>query len=220
MVISREKISLSISKEIIMILLAVASIALIIFEITHHVTGYQYYLLSIIDIIITLLFLFDFSIGLYISDDKKTFWKQRWWELFACIPVVNPVTQIMRGIGVLRLLRILRVVAQIKRLSGWVDSVHYKIFSLAVTSSTLILLSTVMFYSFEVGRNPLVKNMFDSLWWAMSTVTTVGYGDIYPITVGGKTVGMFLMFVGFITLTVFINHVVMAKKTVTRKKTK
>ena len=67
-----------------------------------------------------------------------------------------------------------------------------------ITSITLsvIFLSSFLFYILELEQNKNVSNLFDSVWWSIVTLTSLGYGDIYPVTVGGRIVGMFLMFFG------------------------
>ncbi len=202
----------TISKEIVLSLLALFSIVLFMIEISHELDWQQYIIFGIIDVVIAFIFLIDFVFGLHTADDKKIFWKKRWWELLACIPVIHPVTQVLRGIGILRIVRIIRVLARVRRLHHWADSLEYRIVSLVLTTTTLILLATTLFHSFEFTVNPLVNNLFDSFWWAMATVTTVGYGDIYPITIGGKIVGIFLMVLGIVTFTVLINHIIQSRK--------
>ncbi|MDX1934971.1 MAG: NAD-binding protein [Capsulimonadales bacterium] len=64
----------------------------------------------------------------------------------------------------------------------------------------IALLSAAGFYHFEHGRNETVQTYGDSLWWALVTMTTIGYGDIFPKTIGGRIVAVFLMFVGIGTL--------------------
>lgn len=70
-----------------------------------------------------------------------------------------------------------------------------------------------LFFYLESGINPNVKSPLDALWWAVSTVTTVGYGDISPHTVGGRWLGIFLMIFGvslFSSFTaLFASHLVM-----------
>jgi voltage-gated potassium channel len=51
-------------------------------------------------------------------------------------------------------------------------------------------------YVFEVGVNEAFKSLWDTLWWTMVTLTTVGYGDKYPVTVGGRILGIFMMVLG------------------------
>ena len=60
----------------------------------------------------------------------------------------------------------------------------------------VILMSATGFYAAEIGTNQNLDSYGDALWWAIVTVTTIGYGDIFPVTVAGRLVGTFLMFAG------------------------
>ena len=60
----------------------------------------------------------------------------------------------------------------------------------------LIVLGAVLLYWLEAESNPKIHSLLDTLWWAVSTVTTVGYGDVIPITAMGKVVGIVLMILG------------------------
>ncbi len=71
-----------------------------------------------------------------------------------------------------------------------------------IMSGTLlvILAGSFSFFLFEVGINPQVTTFFDSVWWAVVTLTSLGYGDIYPMTTEGRIVGIFLMFLGVLLI--------------------
>jgi voltage-gated potassium channel len=61
----------------------------------------------------------------------------------------------------------------------------------------LIYLSGVGIYYFEHEAQPeQFSSIFDSLWWAIITLTTVGYGDVYPITTGGRLFTFFILMIG------------------------
>jgi voltage-gated potassium channel len=60
----------------------------------------------------------------------------------------------------------------------------------------VIFVSSSLFYILELEQNKNVSNLFDSVWWSVVTLTSLGYGDIFPVTVGGRIIGMFLMFFG------------------------
>ena len=61
----------------------------------------------------------------------------------------------------------------------------------------LIYFSAVGIYFFENKVQPEhFASIFDSLWWAIITLTTVGYGDVYPVTIGGKVFTFFILMIG------------------------
>ncbi|MFY7992392.1 MAG: potassium channel family protein [Bacteriovoracaceae bacterium] len=60
----------------------------------------------------------------------------------------------------------------------------------------IILVSSCLFYYFEKTSNPNIKIFLDALWWGVATATTTGYGDITPVTIPGKILGICLMLVG------------------------
>lgn len=67
---------------------------------------------------------------------------------------------------------------------------------LTIIGNSLIIVSSLLLYHFEHGLNPKINSILDTIWWAVATVTTVGYGDISPVTTFGKIIGIFMMIIG------------------------
>jgi voltage-gated potassium channel len=68
--------------------------------------------------------------------------------------------------------------------------------ALSILGNGLIGLTAWAFLAIESGHNPHVREYIDALWWAFSTATTTGYGDITPVTGAGKVLSIFLMLTG------------------------
>ncbi len=82
-----------------------------------------------------------------------------------------------------------------------------KIIHLIIAAGLVILVGTIVEYNIESKvPNTQIKTYLDSLWWCVSTVTTVGYGDIVPISNLGRIVAIFYMFFGIsmVSLMLFV----------------
>ncbi len=73
---------------------------------------------------------------------------------------------------------------------------HPLFWGITVFGNIIVAVASFAFYAAEAGANPTVDEPFDAIWWAMSTVTTVGYGDIVPATFWGRIVAMITMIIG------------------------
>ena len=87
-------------------------------------------------------------------------------------------------------------------LKDFMTSPHFVV--LSTIGNILVVIFSLGFYYFEFGVNPDVDEKMDAIWWAFTTVTTVGYGDIVPVTLGGRILGIILMVIGTVLFASYI----------------
>jgi voltage-gated potassium channel len=107
------------------------------------------------------------------------------------------------AVPALRFLRVLRLVSVLLVFLRRSREVPYLVLPLYVAGFTAILIavSAVLVYDTEAGvPGSPITTLGDAVWWAFTTVTTVGYGDTYPVTPIGRTLGVFLMLSGITLL--------------------
>ncbi|MCB9228678.1 MAG: two pore domain potassium channel family protein [Deltaproteobacteria bacterium] len=85
---------------------------------------------------------------------------------------------------------------------GVVMNHHFVI--LAIIGNFVVALFAWLFWQAEFGVNPAVDEPMDAIWWAFTTVTTVGFGDIVPVTFWGRITGITLMVVGTVLFATYI----------------
>lgn len=79
-------------------------------------------------------------------------------------------------------------------------------FTLLAAAAVIILLGTLVMYSIESkDPNTKMKTFLDALWWCVATVTTVGYGDVVPVTSVGRMVALVYMFFGIAMISILLS---------------
>lgn len=150
------------------------------------------------DNVVCVLFLLDFLLSFYHAPRKlKYLASWGWIDLLSSIPTLDA----FRWGRAARLMRILRVLRGLKSARALTHFVVGRRAESAVLASMLIVLlllvaSSIAILEFEVPGGGNIATPEDAMWWAVSTMTTVGYGDRVPITSEGRIVAMFLMAAG------------------------
>ena len=112
----------------------------------------------------------------------------------------------LRGLLLLRLLRVFKLVRYARSLDHFIRAwrmVREDVQTFAVIVALFIYLSALGIWHFEHQAQPeKYTTVFDALWWAVITLTTVGYGDVYPVTTGGRllTMGLVLLGLGLVAV--------------------
>ena len=154
--------------------------------------------LDMADNAVCALFLVDFLVNLYTAPSRWTYLATWGWiDLVSSIPAIG-VLRLGRAARVLRILRVLRAVKSV-RVIGLALAAHrsQSAFLAAVLLSVLLLVfSSLAMLQLEAGGHGNIRTAQDAMWWAVTTMTTVGYGDTYPTTAEGRLVAVFLMIGG------------------------
>ena len=112
----------------------------------------------------------------------------------------------VRAFRIFRIFRVLKLIRYNKALDRFgtaANIVREEIILFLVVTVILIFLSSAGIYYFEHQAQPEVfQSVFHSAWWSIVTLTTVGYGDVYPITIGGKMFTFFVLMIGVGLVTV------------------
>lgn len=154
-----------------------------------------------VDLGITLFFIIELAFKILVAPKKWYFIKNSFIDILSILPIFR-MFRLARTTRVLRVVRLFKAMRGRKMLKS--DLIKQKTHVLFRTESTAmmtylllsVLFGTVGIMIFEKGVNDSFVSIGDGLWWCIVTITTVGYGDMYPITVGGKLVAVSIMFVG------------------------
>ena len=165
-------------------------------------------LLTLIDDVICVFFLYEFGVRFYQAESKWQFMKWGWIDLISSIPSFAYFRP-GRALRLFRILRILRAYRSVRILIRRLFAKRAKgAFSTVVTFAFLIMIfSSIAVLQVEDSPESNIKTAEDALWWSFVTLTTVGYGDRYPVTTEGRLIAAVVMVTGmgiFATFTGFV----------------
>lgn len=188
-----------------------------------------------IDIFVTILFIIDYAARVYTADYKMGYQNYRAYiayiftplaifDFLSIVPIIYIFVPVSGFISLLRLFRVFRMLKLVRYSKTMIiiRNVIRKVKSqlMAVLFLIIIYIFGAAMLIFQLEPN-LFNNFFDALYWATISITTIGYGDIYPVTTIGRLITMVSALVGMAVIalpTGIITAAYMAE--ITKKKSK
>ncbi|MCA0133600.1 ion transporter [Winogradskyella alexanderae] len=161
--------------------------------------------LQSIEIFCVVVFTLEYLARIYVADQKLRFIFSFFGiiDLLAILPFYLSFGVDLRSLRVLRMFRLFRLLKLVRynramrHFSKAMLLAKEQIILFMAITLVLIYFAAVGIYYFENEAQPEhFSSIFDSLWWSIVTLTTVGYGDVYPITVGGRIFTFFILLIG------------------------
>ena len=169
--------------------------------------------LAAVELALTAVFVMEFASRFLATYDRVRYLRGHWVDVIALVPTA-------RGVRLLRLLRLLRLVRTFAGVYRALQSferlvTHRRLIGLFMTWLAVAVVSSIALYLAEHDVNEHLRDPWDALWWGVVTLTTVGYGDVYPVTPEGRLAGATLMILGitlFATITGTITSSLIAEQ--------
>ena len=151
------------------------------------------------EIVPIVVFSLEYFLRIYSSPKRLGFIFSFWGlvDLLAIIPYYLGLPADLREIRVLRFLSLLKYEPAALNISKAFNRIKKELIIFSLLAIFMLYVSAVGIYHFENPVQPEnFTDIFHSMWWAVATLTTVGYGDIYPVTDGGKIFASLVVFIG------------------------
>ncbi len=179
----------------LVLVVAVVSLLLVVLETFLHVPPSVLSVLRLVDTLSCVIFLTDVFVRWKRDDFAAAYWRWAWLDILASIPF-EPAFRSLQAIRIYRFIRLFRILKKLNTLTNG-TSLNEKLLALPGVAIVMVLFSTMLIVEVErTAPGATIKNGGDALWWALTTVTTVGYGDTFPVTGEGRLIASVLMLVG------------------------
>ena len=195
--------------QIFMIILSVYVLSVLFVDGMYDLSPEMEGLINQLDFIVCIIFMGDFFYRFHRAPSKLKFLRWGWIDFISSIPMLS----VFRGgnvIRIVRIFRILRAFRSVKILLKYLlkNRTQNTLVSVGAISCMIAMGGSMAILRLEQAiPTGNIKTPSDALWWSIVTITTVGYGDRYPVSDGGRVVAAILMIVGvalFGTFTGFV----------------
>ena len=189
--------------QVIIFVLSAMVIVQFLYELIIPFSEYEHFISERFDTIVCCFFIADFGWFFAKSGDKKQYFKSNWIDLISSFPFFElfRVLRVVRVVRIFRLLKLIRIFRAMRGMFPFIswftrNKLREVLFLYILLMIFVLFYCAAGFYVSEKGINEMVTSYFDAVWWAFITVTSVGYGDIYPKTTEGRLIAMFLSLMG------------------------
>lgn len=168
----------------------------------------------IFDLIVVAILVLDFCVRTKRSGNARRYILRHFYEIPAMLPLVvlgmfeDPLI-IGAAVRSIRLLRLLRLMRLFRLVNLFRTTEHWRLSTFVYLS--IILASTVIFGAVAIlaveEKNENITDLEDALWFAVTTITISGFGDVYPLSTAGRIIAAILSFVGLAIILGFISNV-------------
>lgn len=218
----RRKITLEISPQLAtwrrwtdlpLLVIAVGSLPLLLLEFAaDRLSDTDQNFLTAVNVLVFITFAIDYVVELAVTFNRARYVRTHWASLLIVVTQFLTLLPAFGYLGIMRGARAVRILGTLGRVLGISAAskeqgrkfFKEKAASVAfgVSGFTLITSAVAFTLAEDVGDGRRINSFFNALWWSASTITTVGYGDIYPVTVAGRVIAVFTMIVGVASLAV------------------
>jgi len=190
-----------------LLILAIASLPMLLVEINQDDLSHaDQVFLYVVNFLVLVAFAVDYVVELVLASDRREYVRREWTRAVIVIAQVVALVPALAAFGFVRFARVVRpliIVGRVLAIGGaamregrGVLRRHAARFAIELAFFTWVTSAAAFTLAEDVGAHGRVHSIGDALWWSLSTMTTVGYGDIYPITAVGRIVGGLTMLVG------------------------
>ena len=188
-----------------LLVLALLTIPLLLAPLVLDLSDGQERVIFALDWLIWGVFAADLLIRTWIAPRKLLYLRQHWFDvLIVVLPFLRPL-RVARSARALRVLQAARVLAYVARASHVTRTilVRHGARSSLLFMGAVLAVSVIAIYFAERSSGGPIDSLDTAVWWAITTATTVGYGDTYPVTSLGRGIAVVLMIVGIGVFAVF-----------------
>ena len=224
--------------DIFMILLIVSSVAILVYEVKHTMPPWvDFFDLYVVTLVFTIEYVArvwvhnSWSKEIVKAHGEANFLKKPFslWEasrgvfkskifylltpaalidLLAILPAYRPL-RVLRIFVLFRVFKLLRYTKSIHQFVEVLATKKFELFTLLFLLLFIVFTAGIAIYVFEENGNPQITSLFDGLYWALITISTVGYGDISPVTTEGRIISMLVIISG-IAMISFVTSVIVS----------
>jgi voltage-gated potassium channel len=196
-----------------LMVLAIGSLPILLLEVKRHdLPRSNQVFIDVINLVVLIAFAIDYVVELRLARNRTIYVRSEYLSLLIVVAQALTLVPHLAALGVLRSLRALRlirpaaVLIRAVAIGGTASRdgrrllrEHAAGLALGVAALTWLTSAAAFTVAEDVGIDGRLHSFSDALWWSSETITTVGYGDVYPVTSAGRIIGGFTMLVGIST---------------------